>query len=266
VEAALERSANNAKLCCGERNQGLPCGDFDLPCMGHFTELLRCQSSRVLPPQYVIFSQGESPHTVCFIGNGLVKLTRTEADGNQVIVDLRQRGWMLGIVPFLLNTPYLVTAETITRCKVCFVPGEAIRKAMDTNMKFSRWILTLLGRGLQAGILGISEKSCFSGRHRLLRFLRKLIQAQVRSGGEGPIKVQMILKNWEVAQLLALTPQHLCRLFRQLEDEGIAIRRKGWLVFPEPDRFWCSTTAPNNSTDRRSAFRPRGLVPLELHP
>jgi hypothetical protein len=29
--------------------------------------------------------------------------------------------------------------------------------------------------------------------------------------------------------LLSVTPQHLCRLIKHLEDEGIILRKDGWL-------------------------------------
>ncbi len=124
---------------------------------------------------------------------------------------------MLGVVSFFLKMPYAVTAEAITRSKLCFVPIETFNKLMDTNPEFSRWISILLSRAVRYSMLGIIEKSCLSGRHRLEKFLWKLVQTQNGSDQNKPIKIQMILKNWEVAQLLALTPQHLCRLVKQLE-------------------------------------------------
>ena len=87
-------------------------------------------------------------------------------------------------------------------------------------------------------MLSISEQSCLSGRQRLEKFLWKLAQAQNGGDQQRPIKIRMILKNWEVAQLLALTPQHLCRLVKQLENEGIVMRKNGWLILPDPKRLW----------------------------
>jgi len=87
-------------------------------------------------------------------------------------------------------------------------------------------------------MLGFIEKSCLSGRRRLEKFLWKLVQTQNGSDQKKPIKIQMILKNWEVAQLLALTPQHLCRLIKQLEKEGTVMRKKGWLILPDPKKRW----------------------------
>jgi len=45
------------------------------------------------------------------------------------------------------------------------------------------------------------------------------------------MRLQMPLKHWEVAELIAVTPEHLSRVLRQMETEGILRREKGWLIF-----------------------------------
>jgi CRP/FNR family transcriptional regulator, cyclic AMP receptor protein len=216
-------------------------GDLDdssLPCRGHLKKLFQCRTSRLVPPQHVIFSQGEFPHTLCMICAGMVKLTRTEADGSRVIVGTRQKGWMLGAVSVFQGTPYEVTAETITRSQLCFIPTEVFRRETETDAKFSRWISVILSDGLRASVLSISEQSCLTGRQRLEKFLLNVVHAQNGAvGAQGPVKLRMILKNWEVAQSLALTPQHLCRLIKQMEGEGVIARRNGWLIVSDPDRL-----------------------------
>ncbi len=145
---------------------------------------------------------------------------------------------MLGAVSLFLEMPYAVTAQTVTRSQLCFVPVETFKMLMDTNLEFSRWISILLSRVVRYSIMGIIGKSCLSGRQRLEKFLWKLVQSQHGFDRQRPIKIQMILKSWEVAQLLSLTPQHLCRLLKQLENEGVVVRKKGWLILPDPKKLW----------------------------
>jgi len=236
----------NENLRPVENNHDTHEGEPSLPCLGHLKNLFGCKTVRVVPPQHVIYSQGESPHTVCLLCSGLVKLTRTESDGNRAIVGLRHRGYMMGAVPSIINLPYATTAETITRSKLCLVPADTFLQVMDTNAVFSRWILTMLSRRLRSSMLSLSEQSCLSGRQRLEKFLWKLVQTQNGYDQEKPIKMQMILKNWEVAQLLALTPQHLCRLVKQLENEGLFMRKNGWMILSDPKKLWRSEMASHD--------------------
>ena len=227
----------NENLRPVENNFDTHGGESSLPCLGHLKQYFNCKTVRVFPAEHEIFSQGESPHSVCLICAGLVKMTHTEPDGTRVIVGLRERGSMLGAVSLFLEMPYAVTAETVTRSQLCFVPVETFKMLMDTNLEFSRWISITLSRVVRYSILGIIEKSCLSGRQRLEKFLWKLVQSQHGFDHQRPIKIQMILKSWEVAQLLSLTPQHLCRLIKQLENEGVVMRRKGWLILPTRRNF-----------------------------
>lgn len=233
----------NENLRPVENNYDTHGGEPSLPCLGHLKKLFSCKTVRVVPPEHEIYSQGDPPHTVCLICSGQVKLTRTESDGNQVIVGLRQRGWMLGAVSLLLNARYETTAATITRSKLCIVPAETFTRTINTDLEFSRWILLILSRGLKSSMLSIGERSCLSGRQRLEKFLWEVVEMQDGIDHQRPIKIQMVLKNWEIAQLLALTPQHLCRLVKQLENEGVVVRKKGWLILPDPKRLWHSERA-----------------------
>lgn len=240
----METECFEEKFNCVENDHTSPHGDPDLPCMGHFKRLFLCKTVRVIPAEHVIFSQGESPHTVCLICSGSVKLTRTESDGSRVIVGLRQKGWALGALSIFQKAPYETTAETITRCKLCFIPIDTFKRMMDGSAEFSRWIAMMLSEALRSSMVSISERSCLSGRQRLEKFLLKLVQAQNGVDRQTPLKIQMNLKSWEVAQLLAVTPQHLCRLMKQLEKEGILIRNNGWLILPEPKRIIPPEMAP----------------------
>jgi CRP-like cAMP-binding protein len=216
----------------------VPHVEQNLPCLGHLKKLLDCKTVRIAPPSHVIFFQGESPHTVCLICNGLVKLTRTESDGKPVIVGLRKTGWLLGAGALLPGRPYASTAETLTRSKLCFVPAEKLKQAMETNALFSQWVAAMYSREVYSSMINISEKCSLTGRQRLEKFLWEIVQNMNTDYTDKAVKLPIPLKHWEVAQLLALTPQHLCRLIRQMENEGILQRKNGWLVLSEPKRLW----------------------------
>lgn len=224
----------------------VPDVDQNLPCLGHLKKLLNCKTLRVVPTQHVIFSQGESPHTVCLICNGLVKLTRTEADGKPVIVGLRRKGWLLGAGALLPGRPYASTAETVTRSKLCCVPTEKLKQEMETSAVFSKWIATIYSSEVYSSMINICERSCLSGRQRLEKFFCDIIRIENTCDTEKAVKIMIPLKLWEVAQLLALTQQHLCRLIKQMENESIIIRKKGWIILPEPKRIWCPETATDS--------------------
>jgi CRP/FNR family cyclic AMP-dependent transcriptional regulator len=215
----------------------VPHDESNLPCLGQLKQLVSCKTFRVLPPQQVIFSQGESPHTVCLICSGLVKLTRTQSDGKRAIIGLRKTGWLLGAAALLPGLPYASTAETVQRSKLCFVSGDRFRNEMKTNASFSKWVSMIMSRGIYSSVISISEKGALSGRRRLEKFLWEMIQAKNNCNTGKALKVPIPLRLWELAQLLGLTPEYLSRLINKMEKEGVISRKNGWLILPEPKRL-----------------------------
>lgn len=215
----------------------VPHDGSNLPCRGFLKQVLNCKTYRILLPQHVIFSQGEAPHTVCLICNGLVKLTRTESDGHRLIVGLRKTGWLLGAAAVLPGLPYASTAETVTRSKLCFLTVDQFQHEMKTNAELGQWVSIILSRGVYSSTISISEKGCQTGRQRLEKFLWEMIRVQNHCNIEKPIKIPIPLMNWEIAQLLGLTPQHLSRLIGQMEKEGVIVRKNGWLILPQQKRL-----------------------------
>jgi len=51
------------------------------------------------------------------------------------------------------------------------------------------------------------------------------------------MRIHNPLKHWEIAQLISVTPQHLSRLLKRLEEEGIIRRNKGWLIISDYQRL-----------------------------
>ena len=81
------------------------------------------------------------------------------------------------------------------------------------------------------------EIACLPARQRLEQLLWKLAE---RKGQNHSLdfKFQLPIKRWEAAQLLALTPTYLSRLFAELEAEEIISRTGGWIIVRKPANLW----------------------------
>ncbi len=212
--------------------------DTERACLGYLRRVGHCKTVRVVPPKNVIFSQSEVLHSLCMISDGLVKLTHRRPDGKEVIVGLRRKGWLLGVANALSpQLPYFSTAETLTRCRLCFVSVEAFDQALNTDAQFARWIATITSQGVYDSLRIISERSGLSGRRRLEAFLVDLIQNQKSKDFGRTGKITIPLKRWELAQLLGITPEHLSRLTGQMEREGILLWGKAGLFVSKPQRL-----------------------------
>lgn len=75
-------------------------------------------------------------------------------------------------------------------------------------------------------------------RHRLEQLLWNFVSALEPNGSEQTIRIALPLKQWEVAELIAVTPPYLSHLYKEMERDGMLQRRNGWLIIPDPQKLW----------------------------
>ena len=219
------------KICENQSDQ------LSLPCQGFMKQLVSCKAVREVPAQHVIHSQGEIIHNGYFICEGLVKVSHVMPDGKRMIVAVRRGGWVPGLGSIVGKFAFPNTAETITRCKLRSFSPEQFRQLMETDARFASWVARLLASAFYGTSMKMIEKSLLSGRERLEKFIWEMAESTPHNGNHKNIKMQSVLKRWEIAQLLSLTPQHLARLTKEMEDEGILKRQKGWFILMDPERL-----------------------------
>jgi CRP/FNR family transcriptional regulator len=170
--------------------------------------------------------QGASANKVYLINRGLVKLTRLEEGGQEVVVGLRTPGWLLGAASVVLQEPYPVSATTLTRCELRLIPAEEFRHWLKTNEPLSWYLHWVHSREVYDLVAHVSGLACLSTRQRLEQLLRQLKHADVLVKGKEE-RLQLPISQSELARLIAVTPQYLSRLLKELEAEELIERAQG---------------------------------------
>jgi CRP-like cAMP-binding protein len=201
-------------------------------------ELEDSAASQAYPPATELFQQGAPAHEVYFITGGLVKLTRLEPDGQEVIIGLRASGWLLGAAAVIVEQPHAVTVVAVTRCQVRRLSARTFRERVKTDAQFSWWIQQMQSREIYDQTVRVAQLSCISARHRLEHLLWQLMTAAEPVATPRGVRLQVPLKHWEIAQLIAVTPPYLSQLLNRLEEEGVLRREKGWFMIADPRRLW----------------------------
>lgn len=147
---------------------------------------------------------------------------------------LRRSNWLLGAPATLLERPYAYTATTLTPCSLLTIPAKNFLSLMKINKEFSWQVLRMLckiiyDRGTKAIALGIMP-----AKERLKKILYEMILEQEPTELQRPIQLHLPLAHKELAQLIAVTPEHLCRLLREMEQQGIIKRNKELIVVKDP--------------------------------
>jgi CRP-like cAMP-binding protein len=194
--------------------------------------------SQTYPPAVSLFEQGSPVESVGVIEEGLVKLLRWEHQGEAVGVGIRFSGGSLATAAAILRAPHAVTAETLTRCRILTIPVDHFRQLVMTGGQLSSDLHHIHAQELLGYVAHLGALCALSTRDRLLRLIGEVVAAEHHSTAVGPLRVALPLRYTELARALVTTRQHLSRVLKQLEDDNLLRRDKGWLVIPEPNRLW----------------------------
>jgi CRP-like cAMP-binding protein len=95
----------------------------------------------------------------------------------------------------------------------------------------------MLSNELRDQAIRVGQLGCASAKKRIENFLCELIRQHEPADLQKPLELQLQLKNEELAQLIAITPEHFCRLLQKMEEQGLIIREKDMLTIRDPMRF-----------------------------
>lgn len=198
---------------------------------------LGCWDSHVYPAGIELFRQDSKPGYIYFIETGVTKLTRYEDNGAEFILDLRLPGSLLGSEAAIRQQPHPFSAITATGCRLTPISAKRFLDLLGAEPRLASFIQNNLCAEVLTQAARMSEMACLPARQRL----EQLLWAVAGESGNGNLedfKFQLPIRQWEVAQLLAITPTYLCRLLAELEEEEIISRRNGWIILRKPASLW----------------------------
>ena len=185
-----------------------------------------------------LFTQGDNVEYVYFLEKGLVKTLHTNFNGEELIISLLySEGSIMGASCAVLGK-HNVTATALSRSTYRRLPASLFRDLLRKDSDVSWKIHQLHCRVLSEQITQRIQLGCQTAKQRLEQLLWQLIQALDVEVGPKGAKIPLPLKYWEIAQLIVVTPEHLCRMVKRMEDDGLLKREKGWMIVPDPNELW----------------------------
>ncbi|MGO9611801.1 MAG: Crp/Fnr family transcriptional regulator [Dissulfurispiraceae bacterium] len=186
---------------------------------------------REYPARTQIIKQGEPARAVYFIEHGLVKLSSIDPSGYEVIAGLRRSHWFIGAPAVLLGKINSFTATSLIDCKIRDISAKNFLSLIEANCEFSRQVLKMFSQVIFNYGKAFCNLGCLSAIDRLKRLLYEImIEIQEPLTLKDKVKLTFPLKNKELAQMIAVSPEYLSRLLKQLERDGLITREKEMIV------------------------------------
>lgn len=195
-----------------------------------------------------LFRQGAPALDVYCIREGMVKLVFLSPDGGELIVALCSYGKVLGAFSAILHETYPVSAETTTPCQLVRVPADAFLRFVKEDGFMSWQLHEMHSRMLSDLVQQVAQLGCVRARDRLENIPWSMLSGLDLLDTKKPIRLQPPLKYYEIAKLIAVTPQYLSSLLGELEREGLVCRNKGSFLIADPNRLWHLGDRPNDPT------------------
>jgi CRP-like cAMP-binding protein len=173
------------------------------------------------PAKVRLFQQGDLAECLYFIFSGIIKLSHVDSNGKEVIVGLRPAGWLLEAASIILAQPYSTTATTLTQCQLARISLAEFRSALSVHSLLSKYLHELHAKEVHEHVERLIDLTSHSTQLRLARLLADIVRGlQVTLSGTNQ-NVAIPLRQWELAELLAVTPEHTNRVLQRMKHEGL---------------------------------------------
>ncbi len=198
---------------------------FNSP-LGAIPGIDRVSRSRIFPRGAVVFHEGNVARGVYVLSSGSAKVSISSADGKKVILRIASGGDVLGLYAGLTGRPFEATAEMVEGGRVDFISRQDLLNLMGKQNTSGFDLLDVFSRQFSEFVdhtrmLLLSESA--------LEKLARLILRWGRDFGERTsdgIRVQILLTQEEIAQIIGASRETVTRLFSALKrDKVIRVKR-----------------------------------------
>lgn len=190
-------------------------------------------STLVYPRGIKLLQQGAPVNDVYFFDSGSAKSVYLDHSGGEIILALSLAGSMVGAASVIAQQPSPVTVATLSRCRLCRIPAEEFLRLVKNDPQFAWYLQKEQSREINRQVLRNVELGCHTARQRLERLLWEMTSVPDTVKSREGLEVHLPMKYWEIAELVSVTREHLSRLLKQMQQEGLILRRKDWLIIPD---------------------------------
>jgi CRP-like cAMP-binding protein len=145
-------------------------------------------------------------------------------------IGLPSQGSLLGAASVIVREPYPFTAITATSCALSRIPADLFLRLAKTDEEFGWYLHEVHSREVHRQASELAALRYLSARQRFERLLLKFLSSIPAHERQTSMKIRLPLKRWEIAQLIAIRPEHLSRVLQQIKQEGILREEDGCMI------------------------------------
>ena len=180
-------------------------------------KLADCKSTYTIRKGEAVFSEGENVNGIFCVREGVCKLTKLSANGNDHIVKLVAKGELLGQRSMISDEPVNLTAVALEDMTVCYIPKQEVMEFFNNNNRFSFQVMkTICGDLKEADdhLVTMAQKSVKQRLAETLLYLHETF-------GESEDKsLNLKLSREELAGMIGTATESCIRLLSEFNKAG----------------------------------------------
>ncbi len=167
----------------------------------------------------VLFHEGTRPLGVFCISSGRIKVYRVGLDGKEQIIKISAAGDLLGYKALISDHHYMLSAEALEDCMICFVPKDEFLDLLKPGSHFYMNLLKTVCEEHGTFASKITEMAQLSVRQRLALSLLMLNKTYGMEQAENE-EIQINLSREDLANIVGTATESLIRLLNEFKKDG----------------------------------------------
>jgi len=199
------------------------------------TILAHARSQRV-EKDASIFEQDGEAHSFFVLLDGRVRVVKSTADGQQVIVRYIVPGELMGIAQALGRTTYPASAVAVVDCVVLAWPGRLWPEFAAAYPTFGMNTYKVVGSRLNDVQTQVVEMATEQVERRVAHSLLRLIRQSGKKTKDG-ILIDFPISRQDIAEMTGTTLHTVSRLLTAWEEKGLVRSARQQVTVVEPHRL-----------------------------
>ncbi|NCT91849.1 Crp/Fnr family transcriptional regulator [Cellulomonas sp. APG4] len=184
-----------------------------------------------------LYRAGEPAEHLFVLASGRVKVTRSTADGAQVITDLLVPGDLFGTVSTLGEPEHPETAEALTTVCALRMDAATFRAVLAEHPGVALRVLDDVAARLAAARAGAVRAAGGTVEARVAGVLLRLADRLGQDRHDGGTLLQVPLSRADLAAMSGSTPESVSRVVSRWRREGVVDAGRRWIAVVDRDRL-----------------------------
>lgn len=186
--------------------------------------IVRFSSPRHAPARDTLFRQGEPCTHLYLLCAGSIKLLRRHPGGRETIIDFVEPGEIFFEPSLFSASGHPLSAEVLNCSRLLEIRADALLQYLQSHPHLARSFEQAISSKVNALIAHIEQLATFTAEQRIAAFL---LEQRRASAAERELLNGRAPRQTDLARMLAVSPETLCRLIGKFKQRGWVSTKKG---------------------------------------